>query len=200
MPALPESLEPELLRARARGDLSCDQAFERLYGAYARNVIAWLAVRVTREDVDDLAQDVWSVFYRRWRGWQMLPEMEAPGARPVLSFLYRTTQFVVQAYRRRPSRRDRALDDAQEPLALSAAPERLLRDVELGRCLDIARRLCPVEELDVLVGKLSGVPAAEIARTHGITEPVVDHRFRNAIARIKKELRPRGRPTPNRHG
>ena len=48
--------------------------------------------------------------------------------------------------------------------------------------------LIPPDELDVLLPKLAGVPAREIAQTLGITEPVVDHRFRNALARIRKGL------------
>ena len=44
--------------------------------------------------VDDLAQDVWLIFYSRFRRWEFGTEMESPEARPVLSFLFRTCQFV----------------------------------------------------------------------------------------------------------
>ena len=60
--------------------------------------------------------------------------------------------------------------------------------VEAGRALGLARRSCPAEELDVLLPKLAGVPAREIAQALAISEPMVDHRFRNALARIKKVM------------
>ena len=188
-PADAASPEQPILRARARGEVSCDAAFERLYALYAPVVLGWLAMRVERPDADDLAQDAWSIFYRRWRGWRFLPEMEAPGARPVLSFLYRTAYLVEEAHRRRTSRPHQSLEEV-ELADGRRAPERMIEQVEMGRCLELARRICPSEELDVLLAKLAGVPAREIARALEITEPMVDHRFRDAVARLQKELQP----------
>jgi DNA-directed RNA polymerase specialized sigma24 family protein len=115
--------------------------------------------------------------------------MEAEAARPVLSFLFRTCHFVLRAYRRKAGREESA--DGVEAVDERGA-ERLLRDAEAGRALDLAQRLCPAEELDVLLPKLAGVPAREIARTLAISEPVVDHRFRNALARIRKAMTSKG--------
>jgi DNA-directed RNA polymerase specialized sigma24 family protein len=58
----------------------------------------------------------------------------------------------------------------------------------LNRCLALARQISTPEEMDVLMGKLSGVPAAEIARSIGATEAAVDHRFRNALARLRSAI------------
>lgn len=191
-PAEPPSQEHEVLRARARGDVSAEASFERLYAAYACDVRAWFRMRLQPEEAEDLCQDVWLIFHHRWRRWEFRPEMEAPGARPVLSFLYRTAHFVLQGYRRRRATRgEQPLEGVEAESGVGA--DRLQSEVEAGRCLDLARRLCRPEELDVLLPKLTGVPAREIARGLGVTEAVVDHRFRNALARIKAELTPRRR-------
>lgn len=183
------SPEHEVLRARTRGEVSADAAFERLHTLYAPPVRAWLLLRVRGTEAEDLVQDVWTIFYHRWRRWEQRPGMDEPEARPVLSFLYRTCHFVLKGHRRKAR-----LEDAMETDMADgqAGAERLLLGVEAGRCLDLARRLLRPEELDVLLAKLAGVPAREIAGTLGVTESVVDHRFRNALARVRTRLETRG--------
>ena len=110
--------------------------------------------------------------------------MEAVDARPVLSFLYRTCQFAVMGHRRK-ARPEAEMREAEAP---SAGPDALLRKSEAGRCLELARRLLREPELDVLLAKLAGVPAREIARALGVSESVVDHRFRGALARLRARL------------
>ncbi|HET7292934.1 MAG TPA: sigma-70 family RNA polymerase sigma factor [Vicinamibacteria bacterium] len=184
-PAGDASPERSILRARARGEVSADSSFEELYQLYGPTVRGWLRVRVPGPAADDLMQDVWLIFHGRWRRWEFRPEMEAEAARPVLSFLFRTCHFVLRGHRRRSGREESV--EGVEAVDEGGA-ERLMREVEGGRALGLARRLCPEEELDVLLPKLAGVPAREIARTLAISEPVVDHRFRNALARIRKSL------------
>jgi RNA polymerase sigma factor (sigma-70 family) len=183
------SPERSILRARARGEVSADEAFEDLYRLYGPTVRSWLRFRVPGPAADDLMQDVFLVFHSRWGRWEFRPEMEAEGAKPVLSFLFRTCHFVLRAHRRRAGREESS--EGRDAVDERGA-ERLLRETEAGRALSLAQRLCPAEEIDVLLPKLAGVPAREIAQTLGISEPVVDHRFRNALARIKKELTPKG--------
>jgi RNA polymerase sigma factor (sigma-70 family) len=181
------SPEQPILRARARGEVSADESFEQLYDLYARVVRAWAVASVRGDEVDDTFQDVWAVFYRRWLSWQLLPEMETPEARPVLSFLYRTFRFVREGNRRRAARAGEQLDAVEA--ADGRDPEAVLRRVELDRCLELARGICSPEEFDILLAKLAGVSAREIARALSVTEPVVDHRYRSAIARLQKRLR-----------
>jgi len=195
-PAEPPSPEHEVLRARARGEVSAEASFERLYAAYEGDVRAWLRMRLSPSEADDLFQDVWVIFHHRWGRWEFRPEMEAKAARPVLSFLYRTAHFVLQGHRRRHSSRAEAPLEGVEPESDSGV-SKLHRELEAGRCLALARRLCPSEELDVLLPKLAGVAAREIARALGVSEAVVDHRFRNALARIKDGLAP---TKARRHG
>ena len=194
------SIEQPILRARAEGRVSVDESFEQLYAAYGRIVLGWMRMRTTT-DAADLAQDVWTVFYPRWQRWQLLPEMMVPEARPILSFLYRTTHLVWMGHRRRAFQHyeSAGLDQAGDPPA-PRSTERLNEHVEMGRCLDLAREICPPDELDVLMAKLAGVHAREIARTLGVSEPVVDHRFRNAIARLQKRMAPPVRQGTTREG
>lgn len=188
-PAADASPEQGILRARARGEVSADESFEDLYQLYGPTVRAWLRFRVPGAVADDLAQDVFLIFHGRWGRWEFRPEMEAATARPVLSFLFRTSHFVLRAHRRKAGREESAegMDAVDE-----AGAERLMRDTEAGRALELARRVCPADELDVLLPKLAGVPARELARALGISEPAVDHRFRNALGRIKQRLAPKG--------
>lgn len=178
--------EQAVLRARAAGELSADQAFERLHALHAPAVRAFLRLRVPSADAEDLVQEAWTIFYTRWRVWDHRPEMEAADAKPVLSFLYRTCHYLVKGHRRR--------------VRVGAAPPEagddhrgandLLREAEAGRCLDLARRVLSATELDVLLAKLADLPAREIARALGVTESVVDHRFRTALERLRACLRP----------
>src|SRR5882672_7755046 len=101
--------EAAILTACADRKLSKDEAFEELYRMYAPAVLGWLTLLVSRPSVDDLMQDVWTVFFQRWQRWEHLPEMEAPEAKPVLSFLFRTVQFVAKAHRR-TAHADESLD------------------------------------------------------------------------------------------
>lgn len=189
--------EPQILRARAEGRVSADASFEQLYGLYAPLVQAWFQVRVDAGTADDLFQDVWTIFFNRWQRWEMLPEMMHPDAKPVLSFLFRTAHFVLIGYRRQGANRPQeSLEEVDLPDG-QRSPERMQRQLELGRALALAKKLCPPEEMDVLLAKLAGVPAREIARTLQVSEPVVDHRFRNAIARLRRQLQP---PKPRRKG
>lgn len=181
------SLENRVLRARARGELSADAAFEALFREYRRIVTSWLAVRVGSAGADDLAQDVWLIFYGRFRRWEFGTEMESVNARPVLSFLFRTCQFVARSHQRLArSRRTEPLDPVEGTVA---APDTLVRDLEATKALSLARRICTEEEIDVLLGKLAGMSARELARALSITEAVVDHRYRDALGRLREKLR-----------
>jgi len=181
-------IENRVLRARARGEVSADAAFETLYREYGGIVTGWLTVRVDSPAVDDLAQDVWLIFYTRFRRWEFGTESESRQARPVLSFLFRTCQFVARGYRRLAVSRKSESLEAPEALADEKARDALLQRLEVTRALAIARSLCPESELAVLLAKLAGMSAREIAATLSVTEAVVDHRYRKALSRLKKRL------------
>jgi DNA-directed RNA polymerase specialized sigma24 family protein len=86
------------------------------------------------------------------------------------------------------SRKNDPLEEKHERVA-AAGTETLLRDLEAARALSLARRICPEEELDVLLAKLAGMSAREVATTLSITEAVVDHRYRDALKRLRSKLK-----------
>lgn len=186
--------------------MSADTAFELLFREYARIVAGWLAVRVDPFAVDDLAQDVWLVFYGRFRRWEYGIERESPEARPVLSFLFRTCQFVVRGHQRLArARKSESLEDGEagDPRAALDGEGEVSRELEAGRALALARSLCPEEELEVLLAKLSGFSAKEISKMLSVSPAVVDHRYRDALSRLRRELKVpagSGQRKRNRHG
>lgn len=178
--------EADVLAAWASGELPPEEAFARLYQSYAGVVRAWLAVRAGNA-ADDLFQDVWTIFYRRCREWEHRQDGAAPDARPVLSFLFRTCELVLRAHRRIHAQRGMA------PLEAAADPavdghRHAIETIQLGECLEAARRHCTDQECAVLSAKLAGLAGREIARALHLTESAVDHRFRNAVARIREAL------------
>jgi DNA-directed RNA polymerase specialized sigma24 family protein len=188
---VPLASEHPILLARASGELSADVSFERLYELYQRPVYAWLSLRVPASDADDLAQDVWTIFYRRWQTWRFPAEL-VPEAKPVLSFLYRTCHLTLAAFRRMQER-DRA-DDLEQADGLAAPIDGWHRDLEVRQCLTAAKEACSADELEILLGKLTGISARTIARTLGVTESAVDHGYRRAIAKTRAVLVNPGAP------
>lgn len=187
----PVATEHPILLARASGEVSVDVSFEQLYDLYQRPVYAWLSLRLPASDADDLAQDVWTIFYRRWRTWRFPAEL-APEAKPVLSFLYRTCHLTLAAFRRM-QKRDRA-DDLERAGEVVAPAGSWHRDLDVRQCLCVARDACSPDELEILLGKLTGVSARTIARTLGVTESAVDHGYRRAIAKTRDALVNPGAP------
>jgi DNA-directed RNA polymerase specialized sigma24 family protein len=183
-----QQLPPEhgIVSARMCGAMSIDSSFERLYRMYAPVVIGWLALRVEPHAVDDLLQDVWTVFYGRWRSWQQPAELDTPEARPVLSFLFRTVHLATKAHRR--ARRVHEQIEDHDLTDDRTMPERLIEGLTLASCLDFAKTHCGEEDVAILTGKLAGISAKEIARTLEISESAVDHRYRNTVGYLRQHL------------
>jgi len=186
-----QELPPEhgIVSARISGDLSVDTSFERLYRMYASVVVAWLRVRVEPHAVEDLLQDVWTVFYGRWRDWRQPKELDIPEARPVLSFLFRTVHLAAKAHHR-AKRVHESIED-HDMTDEKSTPHRLIERLTVGRCLELVRAHCSDDDIAILTGKLAGVSAREIARTLEISEPTVDHRYRNALEYLRQQLQSR---------
>ena len=184
--------EQAILTARRSGRLSCEESFRGLYDLYGRSVLSWLRVRVPKDQADDLFQEVWTTFLLRWRDWEFRENLAAPEARPVLSFLFQTAAFVWKGHLRK-DRRSEPLPEGNEGEAeIAVQAHDMEARVELGRCLDLAAKICTAEEIEVLVARLTGLSGAGIAQALGISEPVVDHRYRDAIARLRRRLQSQG--------
>src|SRR5262245_38753610 len=181
----PLASEHPILQARAAGEVSADVSFEQLYELYKRPVHAWLPLRLPTSAADDLAQDVWTISDRRWQTWRFAAELP-PEAKPVLSFLYRTCHLTFAGFKRLQERH--RAGDLEQAGDLAAPAGSWHRDLEVRQCLSAARDACSSDELEILVGKLTGVSARTIARTLGVTESAVDHGYRRAIAKTRAVL------------
>ena len=188
---VPLASEHSILQARASGEVSADVSFEQLYALYQQPVYAWLSLRLPASDADDLAQDVWTIFYRRWQSWRFPAELVRE-AKPVLSFLYRTCHLTLAAFRRMQER-DRA-SDLEQAGPVAAPIGSWQRDLEVRQCLAAAREACSSDELEILLGKMTGVSARAIARMLGVTESAVDHGYRRALAKTRAVLVNPGAP------
>jgi len=180
--------EQSIIRARHSGGLSCEESFRELYDLYGRNVFSWLLVRVPRDQAEDLFQEVWTTFLVRWRDWDFREDLAISEARPVLSFLFQTALFMWKGHLRKHGRCEPLPEEEMEPAVHTQMDAR----VELGRCLDLAAKICTSEEIEVLVARLTGLSGAEIAQALGISEAVVDHRYRDAIGRLRRHLQSQG--------
>jgi len=180
--------EQTILTARRSGKLSCEESFRKLYELYGRSVLSWLLVRVPRDQADDLFQEVWTTFLVRWRNWEFREQLDAPEARPVLSFLFHTAAFVWKGHQRKDRRSEPLPEDHEEEACIAVQTHDMEAQIELGRCLDLAAKICTAEEIEVLVARLTGLSGAEIARALGLPETIVDHRYRDAIARLRRRL------------
>src|SRR5207302_1135243 len=116
-----------------------------------------------------------------------------PEARPVLSFLFRTAAFLRHGQFRGSRRRVHESVEGEAIVVADAAssPAALDQRVQLGRCLELAAEICSPEEVDALLAKLSGLSGEEMARTLGVSTAIADHRYRSAVARLRRRLQPK---------
>jgi DNA-directed RNA polymerase specialized sigma24 family protein len=184
--------EQAILRARQAGELSVEDSFRALFDLHGRAVMGWLLVRVPRDHADDLFQEIWSAFFVRWRTWEFRENVSAPEARPVLSFLFRTAAFVRGGQYRRKRQREMREEEAGPAIPDTLSTPACLDDrVQLGQCLDLAAEICASEELDALLAKLTGLSGEEMASSLGVTAAIADHRYRSAVARLRRHLQPK---------
>jgi RNA polymerase sigma factor (sigma-70 family) len=135
-------------------------AFGRLYERHARRLLAFLAARVRRDDLEDLHQEVWQ------RAWRALPEgFDGGNFRAWLHRIARNT--LIDLGRRKqpePLGDDETLVDPR-----GARPDESLiereRMVDLKRCLD----QLGVEAAELVRARLAGEGYAEICARRGLT-------------------------------
>jgi DNA-directed RNA polymerase specialized sigma24 family protein len=181
--------ENEILASLLANRLSREEAFMALYASYAPSVRSWLRVQVGTELAEDIAQEAWTILFRRWTKWELRPELLTSDAKPILSFLFRTSHFLISAERRR-MRRFEQLSASAEGTFAPSNPE-LAR--ESSALLERARQVADDTAFAVLIGKLIGLKGVEIADALHISTSEVDHKYRSLIIRIRKQLAPETR-------
>lgn len=161
--------------------------FESVYRQHLRAVSAYLARRVDRADVEDLAADVFAIAWRKRAS--VTPGEELP-------WLYRIASYQVANHRRRLAIRANALALFVVPDAAPAADAAFDGDPELAR----AWRTLPGAQREILaLVVLDALPVAEVAVALGISPNAASIRLHRAKKALATALAA-GRATPDAEG
>lgn len=150
--------------------------FEAVYRQYLPAVSAYLARRVDRDDVEDLAADVFAIAWRKRRS---VAEGEE------LPWLYRIAAYQVSNHRRRLATRAGLLGILSVPDSAPAADALLGGDPELAAAW---RRLAPRHREVLALVVVDGMAVSEAAIALGATPNAVSIRLHRAKRALADEL------------
>jgi RNA polymerase sigma-70 factor, ECF subfamily len=164
-------------RGRPGGSMApADRAFQSLYDRHAGPLLAFLATRVRRADLDDLHQDIWR------RAWEHLPGSFTGGQFRAWLFRIAHNALIDHGRKRRPEPlgdNHTLADHRHEP------PEARLIEEErmtiLRRCLD---RLEP-QSAALVRARLGGEDYVVVCQRLGITPAQAHKRLHAAKAQLK---------------
>lgn len=148
-------------------------AFAAVYARHLPAVSAYLARRVEREAVDDLAADVFAI---AWRKRSAVAEGEE------LPWLYRIASYLVANHRRRQAARVSAFAILAAPDSAPSAEDVVLGDLALASAWNELR---PRDREVLALAVLEDIPVAAIAVALGVTPNAVSvrlHRAKKALA------------------
>lgn len=149
------------------------EGFTEVYGRCLPAVSAYLARRVEREAVDDLAADVFAIAWRK---------RHAVTAGEELPWLYRIASYLVANHRRRQSARISAFAILAAPDSAPSAEDVVLGDLALA---DAWQALRPRDREVLALAVLEDIPVSALALALGITPNAVSvrlHRAKRALA------------------
>ena len=159
-----------LVRAARAGD---EPAFARLYERYARIVHAVLLARVSRDDVEDLVQDVFLT------AWKRLGELRDPAAfGGWLSMIAR--HRAADAHRRRP--------DLVELPADLQSPGTAAAEAEAHAALAAVRALPEAYRETLMLRLVEGLTGPEIAARTGLTPASVRVNLHRGMKMLREKL------------
>ncbi len=165
-----------------------DSQFVRWYDEYARRLLAWLAVRVPRSDVEDTAQEIWI---------KVAEKLATFGGGNFGAWLFEIGRnHLIDRSRRVVTRTaqktlsiDRANEDEPQPQLADDTnldgDEQLIANLERLRiCLN--RLEFPKSE--IVRGWLSEIDYRTLAAQFGLTEAQVSNQFRTAKQQLRRCL------------
>lgn len=168
--------DDELMARVAAGD---EAAFAELYERHRRPVFAFL-LHLTgggRATAEDLLQEA---FLRAWRG-----RAEYRPAGEFRAWLFTIARrLAVDWFRRQGLAWESSAAAADTPAPAEAPDRRAEARDELGRLLRALERLSPAQREVVLLARLAGVRAEEIARITGSTRGAVRVQLHRALRRL----------------
>lgn len=157
-------------------------AFEALYSAHHRTVLAYCARRASRSDAWDAASEVFVVAWRRFGD---VPETDEARAW-VLGVAYRTL-----ANQRRSEQRRRRLIQRAARAGDDTAPlpdTQLIRNEEEAEIIAALSRLRPADREILRLTLWEELSPADIAVALSISRAAVDQRYSRAKRRLAREL------------
>jgi len=147
--------------------------FVAVYTQHLPAVSAYLARRVDRDDVDDLAADTFAIAWRK---------RDQVAAGDELPWLYRIASYQVANHRRRLAARQSVLGLLSAPDSAPAADAFLSEDARLARAW---ARLSSAEREVLALVIVDDLPVAQVAIALGVTPNAVSvrlHRAKKALA------------------
>lgn len=172
------SVAPRAQRGSAQNEPVREELdpFVAVYTQHLRAVSAYLARRVDRSAVDDLAADVFAIAWKK-------RDRVTPGEE--LPWLYRIASFVVANHRRQLASRTSILARITVQDSAPSAEDIVIAD----RALAEAWRALSARDREVLaLGVVEGLGAGEIATALGISANAASIRLHRARARLAELL------------
>ena len=172
-----ECRDAELLAATALGD---DAAFARLVRRHIRTATLLAAQLLgDRDEAEDVVQDAFSVVHRQARAFEL--------ERPFAPWFFAIVRRLAANRMARDARRGRLLRAwARDTSGVSAslpADEALLARLDAAAASHAMQSLSPMQRACFELVAVRGLPTAEVAAMHGISESTVrQHVFRARTA------------------
>ena len=166
-----------LIEAANRGDR---EAFGRLYDLYARMVHGVLLVRVPRDEVDDLVQDVFMQALER------LHTLREAGA--FAGWLATIARHRATDYYRKPSTRAAHVEISDVPEQLMASHESTSGHMEAIAVLSVIRTMPEAYRETLVLRLVEGMTGPEIAARTGLTPASVRVNLHRGMKQLREKL------------
>jgi len=148
------------------------EEFNAVFRALLPEVSKFLARRVDRGDVEDLAADLFEL------AWSKRNQIESGFELP---WLYKSARYLIANHHRKQSGRTRILASLAEPVSAPSAESIALADLELS---DAWKRLSPEEQELLALWAFENLGVREISKVLSITENASNIR----LTRAKQKL------------
>jgi len=155
--------------------------FADLFREHHDAVARWVRnLGISPADVDDVAQEVFVVVYRR------LPGFTGPGS--TKAWLFSITRRVCSNVRRGRARADARLLEIERPTPPSTPDEDLARSEGFEIMQGFLDRLDPTQRMVYVLAEVEGMHAPEVATALGIRAQTVYSKLRTARGKLKKMI------------
>jgi len=152
------------------------EEFNAIFRALLPEVSKFLARRVDRGDVEDLAADLFEL------AWSKRNQIESGFELP---WLYKSARYLIANHHRKQSGRTRILASLAEPVSAPSAESIALADLELS---DAWKRLSPKEQELLSLWAFENLGVREISKVLSITENASNIRLTRAKQKLMSLL------------